>query len=126
MNRRDFLKRIGLGATLAVVAPSVIRDFCLKDEFHMKTGDEYGIHPMILANTTWCKGSFIPAHVGHIAFWYGDATVLPPGWAICNGATISKEDFPELYRCLPNIDGKKYIPDLRGKVNMLPQHHIVS
>ncbi|WP_375586584.1 tail fiber protein [Cyclobacterium xiamenense] len=30
--------------------------------------------------------------------WSGDPAFLPPTWKVCNGLTMAKNQYPELYR----------------------------
>ncbi|MCB0488194.1 MAG: phage tail protein [Cyclobacteriaceae bacterium] len=70
-------------------------------------------------------GSFVDNEevpIGTIVAWSGDPAFLPANWKVCDGLTMAKDQFPELYRVIAdnwtpdqgvNKDLFK-IPDLRG------------
>lgn len=66
--------------------------------------------------------------VGTIFSYAGD--VVPDGWVICNGATISRNDYSELFNIIGttygNGDGSTTfnLPNLKGKVMVARQGNI--
>ena len=43
--------------------------------------------------------------VGSIIPWASDQSTIPPGWTACNGATISSETYPLLFKVIGNVYG---------------------
>ena len=57
--------------------------------------------------------------VGTIVVWGGDVDTIPDGWKLCNGRSLSKNKFKELYGAIGKAwggSGNKFnLPDLRGR-----------
>ena len=53
--------------------------------------------------------------IGAIIMWYGQT--LPLGWLLCNGATVSKTDYPDLFEVIMGSSSTSTtfnLPDLAG------------
>ena len=62
-------------------------------------------------------GDSVP--VGTIMAWGGDVDTIPEGWKLCNGKSLSKNKFKELYGAIGTAwggSGNRFnLPDLRGR-----------
>lgn len=55
--------------------------------------------------------------VGAVVEWWSD--IIPEGWLICNGQTLNKSDYPDLYKAI----GDKYTPVASSTTFNLPNHN---
>ena len=58
--------------------------------------------------------------VGMIIAWAGDPESVPTGWRVCDGRSLSKQQYPELFKAIGTSWGGKgepdfNLPDLRGR-----------
>ncbi|HYK02209.1 MAG TPA: phage tail protein [Thermoanaerobaculia bacterium] len=58
---------------------------------------------------------------GMITMWGGTDLNIPEGWLLCNGSTVSQNDYADLYQAIGRNfggnpqPGQFYLPDLRGR-----------
>ena len=102
VSRRIFLKALGVAAVIPFV-PTVVTSW-LRDTAYR------GITYLINA-----KGSRdLP--VGYLVAFTGET--IPDGWLLCDGATVSRERYPELFAVIGTMywagrwNGRFRVPDL--------------
>lgn len=103
MNRRDFLKALGIGVTVAA-APKFIFDI---------GANLYKIKPEFIS-----LQHIIDQNTGIIHPYAGEN--IPSGYLLCNGQSISKTAYPHLFQTMGYTFGKlnndKFnLPDLSSK-----------
>jgi len=91
MNRRDFLKAMGMGAAAAVIPWRLLRS---------KGGTEKA---MLLPGTLGHVEGFTGTPVGQVFPYLG--TAVPDGWLVCDGQGVKMRDYPELWELMGNTYG---------------------
>jgi microcystin-dependent protein len=73
-----------------------------------------------VANINAALARLAPAPLGIVQMWAGALSVIPAGWALCDGSSLSIKDYPDLYAALGQTHGSTpgnsfRLPDLRGQ-----------
>jgi microcystin-dependent protein len=87
---------------------------------NLGAGGPYAANSLIVYNSA--DGRFQPIAgipAGAIQIYAG--VTVPPGWLLCNGASCSSSDYPNLWRAIGNTYGGSnetafLLPDLRGRI----------
>lgn len=95
-------------------------DYTLKVEVKKTSGGTYTTisnEPMHAVPYARHAANGVP--VGTIVAYGGDINNIPAGWKLCDGASVLKTDYPQLYAAIGNgwgTSGLSFnLPDLRGR-----------
>ncbi len=108
MDRRDFLKALGIGAAAVVIPWKLLRS---------SGGDSKA---MLMPTTLGNVEPFTGVPVGYVFPYAGKITDgAPDGWLACDGQDVKMREYPELWELIGNTYGGGYstfkTPDMNSR-----------